>query len=264
MKNSLRIIAVLLTLAASWSLAGCLGHTAVIGAPERAAIVDQLYLLEPDPDFINGATEILENGGYTVDLWQGGEVTVDFYRRLPSMGYHLIIFRVHSGLLADNLGGKGDANATTYLLTSENYSTIKYIRDQLTDKVSNAMVSDKMPLVFAVNPAFIKSAGGRFDNTVAIAMGCESYRNDDMAAAFVAKGASAYVGWSAPVGLEYVDNAALDLLENLCARGLPLEEGIERTMAGAGADPDFGAYLKFYPSGSGNRTVKQLIGDGVK
>ncbi len=47
---------------------------------DKAAIIDQLYLLEPNPAFIAGATAILESHGFTVDLWQGKEITVDFYR----------------------------------------------------------------------------------------------------------------------------------------------------------------------------------------
>jgi hypothetical protein len=256
----LKMVAVFLVLAAALiPLPGCRDSVQNKGALEKAAIIDQLYLLEPNPSFIDSAAQLLESYGFNVDLWQGSEVTVDFYRKLPAMGYKLIIFRVHSGLLMSLKGGEAKALETTYLFTAENYTTIKYITDQLTDKVSNAMMSDKIPLVFAVNSAFIKGASGRFDNTVVILMGCESYYYDDMPAAFVAKGASAYVGWSTVVSLEYVDKAALDLLEKLCTGNLTLAEGITRTMADLGSDPSFGAYLKYYPPGSGNQTVKELI-----
>ena len=256
----LKISSVLLVLAVGLvMLWGCQGSVQNKNTPEKAAIIDQLYILEPNPSFIDNASQLLESYGFTVDLWQGSEVTVDFYRKLPTMGYKLIIFRVHSGLLTDIKVGETPAQETTYLFTSENYTTVKYIKDQLTDKVSSAMISDKMPLVFAVNSAFVKGTGGRFDNTVVILMGCESYYVDDMPAAFVEKGAAAYVGWSTLVGLEYVDNAALDLLKNLCAGNLTLNDGIARTMAGLGSDPNFGAYMKYYPPASGNQTVKELI-----
>src|SRR4030042_399627 len=97
-----------------------------------------------------------------------------------------------------------------------------------------------LPSIFTVNSAFIKSASGRFANTLVILMGCESYYYDDMPAAFVEKGASAYVGWSTVVSLEHVDKAALDLLGNLCTANLTLAEGIKRTMDGLGNDPNFG------------------------
>jgi hypothetical protein len=260
MKHYLKIFAVVLALAAALiSLSGCRGSDRENSAKEKAAIIDQLYLLEPDPSFIDEATRMLESYGFTVDLWQGGKVTVDFYRKLPSMGYKLIVFRVHSGLLMSLEKEGARPLDTTYLFTAENYTTTRYVKDQLTDKVSNAMMYEKYPLVFAVNSAFIKSASGRFDSTVVLLLGCESYYYDDMPAAFIEKGASAYVGWSTVVSLDHVDKAALDLLGNLCTANLTLAEGIKRTMAGLGQDPSFGAYLKFYPPGSGNQTVKQLI-----
>jgi hypothetical protein len=260
MKYCLKIITVGLVLAAALiSLGGCHGSDRDKGATDKAAIIDQLYLLEPNPSFIDSATQILEAYGFTVDLWQGADVTVDFYRKLPGMGYKFVLFRVHSGLLMSLEGGEARPLDTTYLFTAENYTTTKYVTDQLTDKVSNAMMYEKYPLVFAVNSAFIKSASGRFDNTVVIMLGCESYYYDDMATVFVEKGASAYVGWSTVVSLEHVDKAALDLLDNLCDADLTLTESISRTMADLGQDPSFGAYLKFYPSGSGGKTVRELI-----
>ena len=59
----------------------------------KAAIVDQLYSLQPNEGFISEVTRELEDYGFKVDLYQGDEVTVDLYRRLPSYGYKLIIFR---------------------------------------------------------------------------------------------------------------------------------------------------------------------------
>jgi hypothetical protein len=258
LKNSIMA----LVLAAFITLSGCGGSDREKGALEQAAIIDQLYLLEPNTSFINSATTILESRGYVVDLWQGSDITVDFYRKLPEMGYKLIIFRVHSGLLKNLNTNENNIQGTTYLFTAEEYSTVKYIKDQLTDKVSNALMSDKLPLVFAVSPVFIKNSSGRFDNTVMIFMGCETSTLDDMPAAFIEKGASAYIGWSAVVSLEYVDKATLDLLGNLYAANLPLAKGIEKTMISQGKDPFFDAYLKYYPASSANQTIKELTDSG--
>jgi hypothetical protein len=255
----LKVLVFALMLAALVTLAGCRGSQPTGSQADKAAIIDQLYLLEPNPSLIDSATQILESYGFMVDLWQGGEVTVDFYRKLPAMGYKFILFRVHSGLLMSLEKEGAKPLNTTYLFTAENYTTTKYVTDQLTDKVSNAMMYEKYPLVFAVNSAFIKDAGGRFDNTVVILLGCESYYYDDMPAAFIEKGASAYVGWSTVVSLEHTDKAALDLLQNLCQQNLTLAEGISRTMADLGRDPSFGAYLKFYPADSGGQTLQELI-----
>ena len=53
-------------------------------AETKAAIVDQLYSLQPNPIFVDGMVEELEAGGFEVDIYQGDEVTVDLYRKLPT------------------------------------------------------------------------------------------------------------------------------------------------------------------------------------
>ena len=265
MRYHLKIFTIIIALITFLALpAGCGDTEQVEGALEKAAIIDQLYLLEPNSSFISEAAGLLESYGFAVDLWQGSEITVDFYRKLPSMGYKLIIFRVHSGLLVNIQGGAAKAIETTYLFTAENYTTVRYITDQLTDKVSNALMSDRIPLVFAVNSAFIKGAEGRFQDSVVIMMGCESYYYEDMPKVFIEKGASAYIGWSTVVSLDYVDNAVLDLLGNLFAANMPLAKGINQTMSDLGRDPNFNAYLKYYPPASGNHTVKELINNEIK
>jgi len=116
----------------------------------------------------------------------------------------------------------------------------------------------KLPALVLVLAA-IKDAKGKFKNAVVLAMGCESYCYDDMPAAFIEKGASAYPGWSTVVSLEYVDKVTLDLLEKLCTANVTLSQGISRTMAEHGNDPYFDSYLKYYPADNGDKTVKELI-----
>ena len=48
----------------------------------KAAIVDHLSLTAPNQTFIQTATNILKQAGYTVDYYLGEEVTVEFYRNL--------------------------------------------------------------------------------------------------------------------------------------------------------------------------------------
>lgn len=240
-------------------LAGCGGPVRDSSDSNRAAIIDQLYLLESNPYFITGATRMLETCGFTVDLWQGEEITVDFYRELPEQGYKLIVLRVHSGILLDIQEEGIEPLENTYIFTGETYSTTKYVTEQLTDKVSNAMMTEDYPLVFAVNSEFIEDSKGIFKDTLIISMGCESSYLDDMPQAFTDKGASAYLGWNTLVSLEYVDAATLALLDNLCIAGMALAEGISSTMEELGHDPYFDSYLKLHPSDSGGLTVKELI-----
>jgi len=258
MKRYLATVSFVLALTAA--VTSCGQAPAGDGSLPKAAIIDQLYLLEPNPAFIAGATQELESGGFKVDLWQGDNITVDFYRGLPERGYKLIVFRVHSGILLEMAGEKVTPLKTTYLFTGETYTTTRYVSEQLSDRVSNAMMAESYPLVFAVNSEFIrKDSRGNFAHTVILAMGCESSYLDDMAAAFIDKGASVYVGWSTMVSLEYVDTATLDLLGNLRTGNMTVAQGIARTMTEVGYDPYFQTYLKHYPPESGGRTIKELI-----
>ncbi|UCD08098.1 MAG: hypothetical protein JSU79_07005, partial [Dehalococcoidales bacterium] len=60
----------------------------------KCLIVDHLYNLQPNPEFIDHVTKEFEQVGFTVDVYRGDEITVDFYRQLPSHGYKVVLFRV--------------------------------------------------------------------------------------------------------------------------------------------------------------------------
>jgi len=237
----------------------CGNSTGNGGGVLKAAIVDQLYVLQPDPSLIEEATRMLESAGFAVDVWQGNDITVDFYRRLASLGYRFILFRVHSGILLELEGDKVVELENTYFFTAEEYTSTRYVTDQLADKVSYAIMEENFPQVFAVNSEFFRGVKGSFDHTVILAMGCESYRYNDMPEVFMGKGASAYIGWSGVVSLEHTDEATLDLLENLCNGNMTIAQSVSNTMADIGHDPYFDSYLKYYPEGSGSQTLKELV-----
>jgi len=81
--------------------------------------------------------------------------------------------------------------------------------------------------------------------------------NQDIA--FTSKGASCYLAWDFSVDLDYVDEAAISLVENLCSKGLPVKEAVDHTMATIGPDPEWGAVLKYYPAQSADKTLQELI-----
>ncbi|MFC1967999.1 hypothetical protein ACFLVX_01240, partial [Chloroflexota bacterium] len=184
----------------------------------KAAIVDQLYTRKPNQTFIEQTTRYLEAYGFAVDLYQGDDVTVDLYRKLPTYGYKLIIFRVHSG----SLGGE-DVAHTTWLFTSERFSEYKYEIERLTDQVTFAGIREGEPWVFAISGKFItESMKGQFANTAVIMMGCSNLYLEDLAQAFVQKGASIYTGWDVLVDLNYVDKATMALVNKLCTEELAI------------------------------------------
>jgi hypothetical protein len=216
----------------------------------RAAILDQLSLYLPNQAFIENTTSVLTNAGFHVDYYPGNEITVDFFRRLPSLGYKLIIMRVHSGLMFK----ENKMTKNVVFFTSDNYSTSKYILEQLRDEVVPAIVSftptfmqDK-PVYFAITPDFVKSdMEGRFENTVIIMMGCNGLTYTPMAEALIGRGALVYIGWNLPVSVDYVDNATAHLLNGLIVDGKNILSAVMDTREAVGPDPTYDAELVFYP-----------------
>jgi hypothetical protein len=225
----------------------------------KAAIIDQLALYEQNPQFIKEVSEQLEGQGFTVDVYSGSEVTVDLYQNLPAHGYELVIFRAHAGFLGEGPGS--EKSGPTYLFTGENYAVTQNSFGQLFDEVSPAQAFNG-PTVFAVNPKFVlKSMKGSFHNTAIIMMGCATARNSDMAEAFVARGASVYIGWSASVCLDYVDDATESITNELTVNRTSTELALSRTVDKLGLDPEYNAHPKYYPSGAGAKTIYELIED---
>jgi hypothetical protein len=228
----------------------------------RAVIVDQLSSIQENETFVTNVTKELEDSGFEVDLYQGDNVTVDFYRRLPTHGYKLIIFRAHSGLLAEN----EVTQDRTVLFTNEEYSQLKHYADQMNDRLVMARVGEDYPMVFGIPPKFVReSMEGKFDDAVVIMMGCSGLFLRDLAEAFVDKGASVYVAWNGSVELYYVDEATAYLVRQLCSGNRTIKEAVDSTMDVnvIGPDPEHGSGLEYYPSypsDSGDKRLKQLIG----
>ncbi len=222
----------------------------------KAAIIDQLYNIRENQAFIDDITQELTDYGFEVDVYQGDDVTVDLYRQLPTYGYKLIIFRVHSGLLE----GREAVADRTWLFTSEPYSRTRYFFEQLRGQVTHATPYEDTPSVFAVGAKFItQGMEGQFANTAIIMMGCAAFTSEDLAQAFIQKGASTYMAWDASIGLSYVDDATTALVEKLCFKELAIAEAVAETMKEMGIDPVGNAVLKYYPQTSANKTLRQLI-----
>jgi hypothetical protein len=210
-------------------------------------------LAKPGAAIVTGE---LEDYGFEVDVYQGDEITVDFYRQLPSYGHKLIIFRAHSGLLAED----EKIIVKTLLFTNEPYSGSKHVFEQIDDRLAMARVDEGYPMVFGIPPKFIsESMEKKFDDAVIIMMGCSGIFLTDLAEAFIDKGASVYLAWDASVELDYVDRATLYLTGQLCSGNLTIKEAVNNTMSVIGPDPKHRAVLQYYPSGKGEKTVGELI-----
>ena len=233
--------------------------------PKTAVIIDQLQLTSPDPAFVDQATATLRTAGYTVDYVPGKDVTVDYYRELPSKGYGLVIVRAHSGFVlharADKEGPK-----EAFLFSSEPYSDDAYARDQARHRLSVAYYFNtglegidendpdalqeafrNEPRYFGIKPGFVaSSAHGDFPGSTVVLMGCNGLTTDALAQAFISKGAREVIGWNDLVSAEHTDMATAKLLQHLFVDGIPTSEAIARTAAEVGPDPTYGGELEEY------------------
>lgn len=225
-----------------------------VSTTKYAAIIDQLSLTQPNPDFVASATDALQQAGYVVDYVPGEKVTVDLYRQLPSRDYGLIILRVHQGRVAQvdrNLKIQA-VSQDADLFSGEPYSQTAYVDDQRARRLGRSTynyATDPQTYLFGVQASFItQSAIGRFPHSLVIMMGCDGLRSDTLAQAFLDKGASAVVGWSDKVSPEHTDSATEKLLFDLLRRKLSLSAAVAQVKAEVGPDPSFGGELRLFPA----------------
>jgi hypothetical protein len=214
----------------------------------KIAIVDQLGTQWPDPVFNQTIQSILNQTGLRVDYYPSEDVTVDFYRNLPSHNYKLIVFRVHS----TSETGSTDMPPWVVLFTSENYSNTAHVSEQLDMRLVYVKFPNLDQLYFGITPTFIQnSIEGRFNDTTIIAMGCEGLNKTSMADAFIQKGAKAFISFDGPVSETYTDNATVYLLNHLVTENQTIQNAVKKTMNDVGPDPEYGSVLLYYPNNAG-------------
>jgi hypothetical protein len=215
----------------------------------KAAIVDQLSPTIPNQAFVETATNTLEQAGYTVDYYPGERVTVEFYRNLPTHGYKIIIFRVHS-----TTGGY----PPVAFFTCELYSGSKYVSEQLSDKLYSVAYSYSVAQAyFGILPSFVESSmNGKFQNTIIIMMECEGIKDTKMAEAFIKKGAKVYIGWNGSVSASHTDQTTTCLLQHLVTEGQTISQTVENTAREVQSDEAYNSILKYYPLASGNYAIQ--------
>ena len=227
--------------------------------PPRAAIIDQLYDDIPSQYFQDKASKYLEDAGYEVEIFTTEQLTVDFYKKIPSMNYELIIFRTHA------IGNDGPDNLEkekVSLFTGEKYRDDKYISEQLAGQIGKGApfmnsaidVSAELPemdnsnqtsleiitpweIVDDSNPYFLIGAKyvdeimeGMFPNSLIVLGGCSTLSNPTLANSFINRGASSVVGWDNLVGSVNNDNTMLAFLENYLIDEMEIQDAVEDAM----------------------------------
>jgi hypothetical protein len=223
------------------------------GPAVKAAIVDHLSISHPNPAFVKECTAILKGAGYGVDYYRGEEVTVEFYRNLPTHGYTLIILRAHSAYIHKYL--------SLAIFTSEPYSKQRYVYEQLRNRVASGFIEPYQegdPRYLVITDKFVRySMKGSFGNSLVIMMGCTGIKKC-AATAFLQKGAKAYIGWDGTVSANHTDRAVLKLLKHLVVGKQTVHKAVIQTMKDVGRDPQFESQLLFWPIRAGSCTVQML------
>ena len=205
---------------------------ALDGIP-KAVIIDQIYKDYPNEEFLKKATEFLRKGGYKVDIITTDDVTVDFFKKLPSMNYEYVIFRGHS--LAD--GNVNNINSAT-LFTGEKHDYHKYIKEQFQGHVSmgvpylfseieqmGGFSNLQNETYFVIGSELIDELSiGTFPNSTIILAGCETTKKETLANSFLNKGASEVIGWSGLIDIKDNDMIVLQLLNETLVNDLEINE----------------------------------------
>lgn len=208
----------------------------------RAAILDGLGIDFPNKTFIDSATRILEEAGFTVDVYGSENVTLNLLKSLPSKKYSLVIFRVHGGRIRQPIGlfiGGGlfvercgpeshrEEVESGYLLLGR-----PFLSNHTYCVAPPHYISDKLK--------------GRFTETLVIAMSCFTGDDRVMADAFFSKGAGAYLGFKGEVSPQYVDAFTIRFLEKVYLGKLSPREAFEEVLEEMGVDKAYGGEPVLY------------------
>lgn len=247
------VVLVVLAGAGGWNGAG----DDSLDVPARAVIVDQLAATHPNATFVAEATAALEAAGFDVDYITPDEVTVDLYRNLPSEGYGVVVLRTHATAEVGAVGQDPRPGPVT-LFTNERPDGA-HAGDREAGRLARvAYLGNDDPFednYLGIRAPFVRDAmTGRFDRSLVVAMGCQGLDRSDMAHAFLARGAGAYVAWHRLVPADRTDAAAVTLLEEI-AGGSELGDAVEAASSGVGPDTRYGSTLGFVPPSASDAAV---------
>ena len=234
------------------------------GNPEgpRAIILDNLHLDGRSPSgggipFVRETRKLLEGIGVKVDYVGFNDVTLEVYQNLAQ--YNLVILRIHSGVLLEK-NKKIVCFFTSEPLSPKNLDRYSewFSKRYLANATLELLDGSKKHFIGVKSDFISNCLNGEFQDSIIIAMGCNSLESYSMARAFVNnKGALAYIGWNRDVTVNHIDSATLGLLKSFFEKNETIKEAISKTPA----DSETGAKLTYYPDDekTGNLRPKTII-----
>jgi len=225
----------------------------------KAAIVDQLEQHFQNDTFRETVTNILTDAGFNTTYYDYEAVNVTFYQELAKKDYGIIILRSHSALRNDN--------STVDLFTSEIYNNQSYRQmwaDGYLSEGKYLFEPNSNTTYFAVTSKLIENLDGNFPRSVVIAMGCWSLRleTDQLAQAFLNKGAEVYIGWNNVILPKDTDRETINLLEMLVTQNKPLAQAVSQIKIQpymAENNVTVQTWMNFLPPRDANLTLSKLV-----
>jgi hypothetical protein len=189
----------------------------------KAVIVDQLAKDHSNPSFVENVTDLLEGKGFKVEYYCNETIDVSFFKSLAERRFGIIIFRVHTALRQDG--------STVDLFTNEKWDSQKYGQEWERGLIVYGNYSNDPNLYCAITSRFIERLSGSFPKSIVFAMGCWSLKEgcEQLANAFIKKGAKAYIGWTDVILPEDTDNETLSLLKMLLDYDYTLGDAVNKT-----------------------------------
>jgi len=203
----------------------------------KAIIIDQLYTDVPNDELHKTLTKYLKDEGYTVDIITTDEVTVDFYKQLPSMNYNFILFRGHAL-------GYGAIEDSASLFTGEKYDQHKYVKEQFLGQVNRGVPAYVEEIAarggraalenqtyFVVGSKLVNDAMvGQFPDSTIILAGCDTSKRTVLIDALLKRGASEVIGWTGLVGAQDNDEMLLRVLHETFVKDVDMKQAVESVM----------------------------------
>ncbi len=173
------------------------------------------------------------------------EVTVEDFKTLSNYG--LIVIPSHgdtwfNGTFAANCIDSG--NCPEILKTGSGF-VITWTDQQITandlqkywpDLVNYRLAIDASDGTLAVLPPYISAYNGTFPDSLVYIGTCRSTHNLTMAAAYLAKGAKGYLGFSEYVGWEYAGDVTQEMFKSFIEKGKSAGDSFKDAIAAKGAN----------------------------
>ena len=223
----------------------------------RAAIIDQLHKDIPNQNYQGNVTEYLQKAGYEVDLYTTDDITVDFYKKLPSMNYKFIVVRSHSL-------GVGTIEKSASLFTGELYRQDRYMDEQysgivgsgvpyLPEEVENLGGLETLTdeTYFVVGSRLVDELMiGTFPQSIIVLGGCETTEGTFLVDSLLRRGASAVIGWDGLVTSADNDEVIMQVLNETLVNDVDINKAVKSVMKEFDQKLSTPAKLVYYSTGA--------------